>query len=129
MGGMKNKQETALLYNLPVGSEQGDGVRKVLAEMKIRPVTVSQSESGKTLSRLLGLSADPEGESLPLPEEPVLVLYHLSDKHMNQLLTRLHTTAPVELKAMVTPVNRKWTFGKLCGELAREREAIEKQGK
>ena len=49
----------------------------------------------------------------------LMLLCELSEKHMNKLLFELRSKkVHVDYKAVLTPVNRQWSLGKLYQELA-----------
>ncbi|MCD8143771.1 MAG: DUF3783 domain-containing protein [Oscillospiraceae bacterium] len=111
-----------LLYQLPEFSAQGWAVRTYLTAHGIRVITVSPGDGGKSLSTLLGLKQEAPVFSPPLPGEPVVVLYGLVGPTFDSFLDFLAKTAPVQLKAVATPYNLSWSFGKLAAQLAKERQ-------
>lgn len=123
---MSEKKNTpaVLLYQLPEFSAQGRAIRQYLSGRGIRAITVSPADGGKTLATLLGLKKEAITAALPLPQEPVVVLYGLMGPAFDDFLEFLGQTAPVRLKAAATPFNLRWSFSRLANELARERQQV-----
>ena len=125
---MKAQKNTpaVLLYRLPEFTIQGKAVRNFLSDHQIRAITVNPGDSGRTIANLLGMGQDAAGQNVPLPSEPVAVLYGLMGPVFDEFLEFLEKTAPIRLKAVATPYNLHWTFGRLAGQLSRESLQTEK---
>ncbi len=82
--------------------------------------------AGLTVSALTDGQAPTETDVGPAPDQPVLLLDGFDRKGLDRFLAALRKQCaadgvpPVELKAVVTPVNRGWKFSDLVVELAKE---------
>ncbi len=55
----------------------------------------------------------------------ILIFCDLSEKHLNRMLFELKSRkVPSDLKAILTPTNRRWTLRQLRSELERERASF-----
>ncbi len=118
---MKQKSTAAvLIYQLPPFTAQGQAVRHYLSSRGIRAITVTAQDGGKSIATLLGLQQDAPVPFPPLPGEAVLVLYGLVGPVFDDFLDFLQKTAPVRLKAVATPFNLRWSFGRLAAHLREE---------
>ncbi len=60
-----------------------------------------------------------------LPTNSILIFCDLSEKHLNRMLFELKSRkVQIDLKAILTPTNRKWTLRQLHDELERERASF-----
>ena len=60
-----------------------------------------------------------------LPSDSILIFCDLSEKHLNRMLFELKSRkVQIDLKAILTPTNRKWTLRQLHDELERERASF-----
>lgn len=127
---IKNKIRETVLYYTPEESEKTRLLKGVLVRMGIRIKNVSAEQTGQTVGSLLGLHGYEEKEeaeerALPLPQE-MLVMHQFSSRRLDELLFQLRKAGvpKIELKAMVTETNVKWTFQHLYEELQEEHEAM-----
>lgn len=119
------KEELVLLYQLDATSEKGMKIREVLSRLNIRAKTISQTMLSQTIGHLAGLPghlANPaayDGE--PVSDE-VLLMKDLSDARIDRLLKdfRDNGIGRIDLKAVVTAHNQKWTVLDLITELRQE---------
>ncbi|GEM_PF-91661 len=119
------KDELVLLYQLDTTSEKGLKIREILSRLNIRAKTISHAMLSQTIGHLADLpghaprSADYDGE--PIPDE-VLLMKDLSDARIDRLLKdfRENGISRIDLKAVVTPHNQKWTLLDLITELRQE---------
>ena len=89
---------------------------------------------GRTVAELCGLPAGPKAPAVPAPAAPAgsafspapaLILCGLPEAERDALLEALRAAgAAVPLKAIVTPTNQHWPFGRLLAELAAEHAAL-----
>ena len=119
------KDELVLLYQLDATSEKGMKIREILSRLNIRAKTISHAMLSQTIGHLADLPghaprpADYDGE--PVPDE-VLLMKDLSDARIDRLLKdfRDNGVSRIDLKAVVTPHNQKWTLLDLISELRQE---------
>lgn len=105
-------------------------IERLASNMKIRVVHATAAMYDETLDSIA--SGKPNTASAPsastdnnLPTDSILIFCDLSDKHLNRMLFELKSRkVPVDLKAILTPTNRKWTLRQLHNELERERASF-----
>jgi hypothetical protein len=92
---------------------------------------IGPEAAGLTVEALLSGSPAGHAEPAELPE-PVILMDGLDRKGLDEFLAALRKqcaadgTAPIALKAVVTPTNRGWKFSDLARELAREHEMMKR---
>ncbi len=102
-------------------------IERLASNMKIRIVHATAAMYDETLdyivsSKLNNTSASTNNK---LPAGSILVFCDLSEKHLSRMLFELKSRkVPIDLKAILTPTNRKWTLRQLHNELERERASI-----
>ena len=120
------KQPVLLMYNL--SGERARAISMAAMRLKIRVRRVEPEEYGLPLAILCGLEeASAESARAVQPfEDEMLVMALFPAGMMNAFLQGMRRmgTAPVALKAVLTPTNAAWDSVRLREELAREREAI-----
>lgn len=143
--------ETVLYYH-PEGKPPSSRMTGVLFRMKIRIRKVGLEEIRETVGFLAGMkgfekrdatafseqdAATPEPDErgdgpagAPLAiEDEMLVLSNISSSRLNELLAQFKRAGVprINLKAMVTPTNCKWSFYELYREIKEEHEALSRQ--
>lgn len=122
--------ETVLYYN-PGNAPKPAVMKSVLVRMGVRIKNIREEQLGETIGSLLGIEKKEKTEGAasagPL-EEQMLVLYRFSGNRLDQLLYGLRKAGvpKIELKAVVTEQNSRWTMYELYEELKKEREAFAK---
>ena len=133
-------REMVLYYN-PGNAPKAALMKSVLVRMGIRIKNVSKEQTGETIGNLLGIekgadslkekpgekSDERPNEKRDSPiEEQILVLHQFTERRLDQLLLELRKAGvpKIELKAIVTEQNSKWTLYQLYEELKKEREAF-----
>lgn len=129
-------REMVLYYN-PGNAPKAALMKSVLVRMGIRIKNVSKEQTGETIGNLLGIekgadslkekSDERPNEKLDGPiEEQILVLHQFTERRLDQLLLELRKAGvpKIELKAIVTEQNSRWTLYQLYEELKKEREAF-----
>lgn len=121
-------RETVLYYN-PGNTPKAALMKSVLVRMGIRIRNVSAEQAGETVGSLLGLETEAAGEDqteTEVMDEQMLVMYRFTDRRLDEFLLNLRRAGvpKIELKAVVTEQNSRWTFYQLYKELKREREAM-----
>lgn len=138
-------REMVLYYN-PGNAPKTALMKSVLVRMGIRIKNVSKEQTGETIKSLLGiekgadsLKEKPDEKSDERPnekldgsieehsiEEQILVLHQFTERRLDQLLLELRKAGvpKIELKAIVTEQNSRWTLYQLYEELKKEREAF-----
>lgn len=122
--------ETVLYYN-PGNAPKPAVMKSVLVRMGVRIKNIREEQLGETIGSLLGIEKKEKTEGTapagPL-EEQMLVLYRFSGNRLDQLLYGLRKAGvpKIELKAVVTEKNSRWTMYELYEELKKEREAFAK---
>ena len=106
-------------------------IERLASNMKIRVVHATVAMYDETLDSIVsGKVANNSPTSIPaadikLPSDSILVFCDLSEKHLNRMLFELKSRkVPIDLKAILTPTNRRWTLRQLHNELERERASI-----
>lgn len=123
-------KEVVLYYN-PGNAPKPALMKSVLVRMGIRIKNVTDEQTGETIGSLLGMEQqgkpDEAGEQLDgAIEEQMLVLHQFTERRLDQLLFQLKKAGvpKIELKAIVTEQNSRWTLYQLYEELRKEREAF-----
>lgn len=108
-------------------------ITKLCSQLGLRTRKLNQNDINQKVGVLAGMkeqkgTRDGMGMKAPagyqLPE--VMIFSGVPDSVLDQFLMEYKKagTAPVALKAIVTPYNITWTLYELIGELVRERAAI-----
>ena len=121
--------ETALLY-FPDASEAA-AARRTLVILKLRVRDVPPEHAGWTVGKLAGLSGHEEtDENAAAPKDAAIVFCGLGQRRLDQTLAALRRAGVPRsvFKAVLTADNADWSFAALCGELAKERDAIDSGG-
>ena len=123
-------KEGVLYYN-PGNAPKPALMKSVLVRMGIRIKNVTNEQTGETIGSLLGMeqqgNPDEAGEKTDgAIEEQMLVLHQFTERRLDQLLFQLRKAGvpKIELKAIVTEQNSRWTLYQLYEELRKEREAF-----
>ena len=121
-------KEVVLYYN-PGNAPKPALMKSVLVRMGIRIKNVTNEQTGETIGSLLGMeqqgNPDEAGEKTDGAIE-MLVLHQFTERRLDQLLFQLRKAGvpKIELKAIVTEQNSRWTLYQLYEELRKEREAF-----
>ena len=102
-------------------------IERLASNMKIRVVHATTAMYDETLDSIVSgkLNTVSASTDNKLPSDSILVFCDLSEKHLNRMLFELKSRkVPIDLKAILTPTNRKWTLRQLHNELERERASI-----
>ncbi|MBR5152741.1 MAG: DUF3783 domain-containing protein [Clostridia bacterium] len=123
---------TVLYYHL--AKEKEDAIVEAVSLLGAIARRVEDTEVGMTVGYLAGDDDAPtmEGENLPKAiEAEVLVMCGFTQLQFNLLMAMFQKKKipQVQLKAMLTPTNRDWTFAKLVGELKVEHTLMTAQKK
>ena len=121
--------EKLLIIHMDAG--KSEKIRRIAGDMKITCVMVGEDEEHVPLGLLAGadnwrnpLLMQNMKEDVPITEE-MLVICGLSDRRLDQLLSRMKIMqVRVSLKAVLTEQNALWSPSQLCGELKGERDAF-----
>lgn len=123
-----------VLYYAPDQPEAGSHtalLKSVLVRMGIRIRNVRPEQALETVGYLAGLPgfspAEETGEEIPVIPSEMLVFRNFSSGRLDQLLMNLRKAGvpKVDLKAVVTEHNSKWTFYQLYEELKEEHRRME----
>ena len=104
-------------------------IERLASNMKIRVIKADASMYNEMLDSIVN-SNGANSSSIPtadnkLPSDSILIFCDLSEKHLNRMLFELKSRkVQIDLKAILTPTNRKWTLRQLHDELERERASI-----
>lgn len=115
-------KKVILLYSLP--QEKLTTLRQLLAGQGFSVQEVGQQQYGCLIEDLLkpGAGAGRGSGYRGVPLEPMLVMHGLTSQEIDQVLKLLkENSILIDLKAVTTPINRKWTSLQLYGQLQRER--------
>lgn len=144
---MARIMETVLYYNpgKPETMKHVARMKSVLVRMGVRIRNISGDQVMETVGYLAGLPgfepagtagnpaeaysvSESAGITVPLPEIPeqVMVLKNFSGSRIDELLAGLRKAGvpKIELKAVLTESNSRWTFYQLYQELAEEHKAM-----
>lgn len=103
-------------------------LRIVYADASLYDETLDAIASGKvqsTATVATGANEIARTDNLNLSPDSgdsILIFCDLSEKHLNRMLFELKSRkVQIDLKAVLTPTNQKWTLRQLHAELAREK--------
>ena len=111
-------------------------IERLASNMKIRVITADAAMYNEMLDNIVNgkissvngsfsASISPLVTENKLPSDSILVFCDLSEKHLNRMLFELKSRkVQIDLKAILTPTNRRWTLRQLHGELNRERASF-----
>ena len=111
-------------------------IERLASNMKIRVIKADASIYNETLDNIVNgkissvnstssASISPLIADNQLPSDSILIFCDLSEKHLNRMLFELKSRkVQIDLKAILTPTNRKWTLRQLHDELKRERASF-----
>lgn len=142
--------DTVLLY-APNGSKRALRMKPAIVRTGAKIKMVTNEQFGMGIGELLGFSAEEIDEiassaivtdesaghdvqqnpeelaQLSNLKEEVLVLWNFTSPKIDGMLSNFRKAgvSKVDLKAIVTPNNIKWTFAQLIRELQREHEAYQ----
>lgn len=120
--------ETVLLYN-PKNSEKARKIKVVLLRMGVRIKNVTEDMLQQSVGSILGLEGYEEAvpsEAKGETEEEVLVMFGFTNGRIDTMLREFKKAriSRVNLKAILTEHNVRWTFAALIEELQKEHEAM-----
>ena len=102
--------------------------------MGVRIKNITPEQTGQTIGYLAGFDGfdemEPqEGSVAPEIDEEMLVMKNFTNRRIDELLVGLRRAGvpKIELKAVVTETNCRWSFYALYEELKKEREAMTKK--
>ena len=103
-------------------------LRIVYADASLYDETLDAIASGKvqsTATVAIGANEIARTDNLNLSPDSgdsILIFCDLSEKHLNRMLFELKSRkVQIDLKAVLTPTNQKWTLRQLHAELKREK--------
>lgn len=103
-------------------------LRIVYADASLYDETLDAIASGKvqsTATVAIGANEIARTDNLNLSPDSgdsILIFCDLSEKHLNRMLFELKSRkVQIDLKAVLTPTNQKWTLRQLHAELEREK--------
>ncbi len=111
-------------------------IERLASNMKIRVIKADASMYNEMLDNIVNgkissindsfsTSISPLLTDNKLPSDSILIFCDLSEKHLNRMLFELKSRkVQIDLKAILTPTNRRWTLRQLHGELNRERASF-----
>ena len=102
-------------------------IRVIKADASIYNETLDNIVNGKisSVNSTSSASISPLIADNQLPSDSILIFCDLSEKHLNRMLFELKSRkVKIDLKAILTPTNRRWTLRQLHGELNRERASF-----
>ena len=122
--------------NVYIPIENTREIERLASNMKIRVIKADASIYNETLDNIVNgkissvnstssASISPLVADNQLPSNSILIFCDLSEKHLNRMLFELKSRkVQIDLKAILTPTNRKWTLRQLHDELKRERASF-----
>lgn len=111
-------------------------IERLASNMKIRVVHATADMYNEMLDNIVNgkissvngsfsASISPAVTDNKLPSDSILIFCDLSEKHLNRMLFELKSRkVQIDLKAILTPTNRRWTLRQLHDELKRERASF-----
>ena len=102
-------------------------IRVIKADASIYNETLDNIVNGKisSVNSTFSASISPLVTENKLPADSILIFRALSEKHLNRMLFELKSRkVQIDLKAILTTTNLKWTLRQLHDELERERASI-----
>lgn len=111
-------------------------IERLASNMKIRVIKADASMYNEMLDNIVNGKISSVNDSFStsisplltdnkLPSDSILIFCDLSEKHLNRMLFELKSRkVQIDLKAILTPTNRRWTLRHLHDELERERSSI-----
>ena len=111
-------------------------IERLASNMKIRVITADAAMYNEMLDNIVNgkissvngsfsASISPLVTENKLPADSILIFCDLSEKQLNRMLFELKSRkVQIDLKAILTPTNRKWTLRQLHDELKRERASF-----
>lgn len=125
---MKKESELVLTYG--ISDEISVKLSAVLQDLFLQQREIKPEEGGQQLGFLAGYPGftSSQGTEEIIITEGVMCMSGLSSSRIDTLLRILREEKiSVPLKAVVTPINQRWTFARLVTELDRERREIARQ--
>ncbi len=120
---MAKKTGLVLYYGL-LDQEQESLLLTVLDDFSLLGCRVGEQQVHLSIAELLGLAAEPAQKTDNVqfvPEKSILLLYQLEDDLIRDLLLKIRQAGlALDLKAVVTKHNIKWSLAQLAVELQRE---------
>lgn len=128
---MANFRESVLYYNPSVSTKTAQ-VKGVLVRMGIRIRNITPDQAVQTVGYLAGLEGfeeQPVPVEVPVMDEEILVMLNFTGSRIDELLVQLKKARipKIELKAVVTETNCRWTLYKLYQEMKKEHDAVQKK--
>ena len=126
-----NTQPAALLYNFN-DPERLRQIRRYLNRQKVKTRIITAPEFLHPLGYLFGLTGFSPSPQFNLGgnfSDEMLVMHNFSQEQQTDFLGFFHRNglAPVDLKAVLTPVTQHWSSLKLHGELSKEHTLMHKK--
>ena len=126
-----NTQSSVLLYNFN-DPDRLRMIRRYLNRQKVKVRIVTTPEFLHPLGYLFGLpgfSPSPQFNLGGNFTDEMLVMHNFSQEQQTDFLGFFHRNglAPVDLKAVLTPVTQHWSSLKLHGELSKEHTLMHKK--
>lgn len=124
-------KETVLYYT-PAQTPKVSKLKGVLVTMGIRIKNIAPQQVTQLVGYLAGMEGFEEQTStdpVPFIEEEILVMKQFTGDRIDELLFKLRKAGvpKIELKAVVTESNSKWTFYKLYEEIKEEHDTMQKK--
>ena len=122
--------------NVYIPIENTREIERLASNMKIRVITADAAMYNEMLDNIVNgkissvnstssASISPAVTDNKLPSDSILIFCDLSEKHLNRMLFELKSRkVQIDLKAILTPTNRRWTLRQLHDELKRERASF-----
>lgn len=131
---MMSKFRESILYYNPDASPKAAQVKGVLVRMGIRIRNITPDQAAQQIGYLAGMEGFEEQErpgTEPVMEEEILVMLNFTSRRIDELLLQLKKAKvpKIELKAVVTETNCKWTFYKLYQEIKEEHDTLKNKEK
>lgn len=118
--------EKILIYHV----KEKDALKKLVSPMKIRLEEIEAADFNQTLQQLA--AGQKNVLSVPFtgtcPSESLMIFCGVSEKHLDKLLFSMRQLQiPIDLKAVMTQTNQKWTIRMLFLELLKEKNKFEQK--
>ena len=117
-----------LLYGIELDSPQDRTLTMLADSLSLRLVRTNGEDLGKPVMDLIGFgtaSVCTKPYDGPAFHVPFLLMAGLNEVQQNRVLSALRSNqTPIDLKAVLTETNRKWSLGALIREVAQEHLAL-----
>ena len=117
-----------LLFHVNIFKQ--NSIIQLCQDLGFEVYVVKEEEFSKTIGQIAGVPVSSANVNKPVPfTDEMLVFCRLEPEQLDTFLKEFkgRGISPISLKAVMTPHNIHWTPGRLCMELKKEQEYIQKK--